>query len=187
MKTKIHEHPKTNRFNIEKTIFRTLSIMMVTAALIACKNEPKTDSGTKAKEEMTTEKSKLAFNDSEIDEQFQHYIHLKTALVNSDTTEAQSGAKMLMENTGDGKLKEMLSKIVETNDIAVQRMVFSDVTSKMTELVDASISSGEVYKQYCPMAFNNQGGYWLSTEKEIRNPYFGDKMLKCGKVAETIK
>lgn len=185
MKTKMHEHLKTNK--VGKTLFRTISMMVIIVTAIACKNEPKTDSGTKAKEEMTTETSKLAFNDSEIDAQFQHYIHLKTALVNSDINEAQLGAKMLMENTGDGTLKEMLSKIAETNDIEVQRTVFSDVTAKMTELVGASISTGEVYKQYCPMAFNNEGGYWLSTEKEIRNPYYGDKMLKCGKVTETIK
>lgn len=37
------------------------------------------------------------------------------------------------------------------------------------------------------MVFNNKGGYWLSTEEEILNPYYGDKMLHCGKVTETIK
>ncbi|MFT4674108.1 MAG: hypothetical protein ACI9R6_001009, partial [Saprospiraceae bacterium] len=30
--------------------------------------------------------------------------------------------------------------------------------------------------------FNNTGGYWLSNSKEIRNPYFGSKMLKCGRI-----
>ena len=129
----------------------------------------------------------MSFSDDNVGEQFQHYIHVKTALVNSDAKEAQSGAKMLMENTDDTALKGLLSKISETSDIEAQRTVFSDVTAKMTAIVDASISSGEVYQQFCPMAFNNQGGYWLSTEEEIRNPYFGDKMLKCGKVTETIK
>ena len=50
----------------------------------------------------------------------------------------------------------------------------------------ADISMGELYLEYCPMANGNTGGYWLSNEKEIRNPYFGDKMLKCGSVKETI-
>ena len=31
-----------------------------------------------------------------------------------------------------------------------------------------------------------KGGDWLSGEKEIRNPYFGDKMLTCGFVKTTI-
>ena len=29
------------------------------------------------------------------------------------------------------------------------------------------------------MANNNKGGYWLSEKKEIANPYYGSKMLKC--------
>jgi len=37
------------------------------------------------------------------------------------------------------------------------------------------------------MADDNKGGYWLSTEKKIKNPYFGSKMIKCGKVKEIIK
>jgi len=43
-----------------------------------------------------------------------------------------------------------------------------------------------VYKQYCPMAFDGKGAFWLSSSEEIRNPYYGDKMLKCGRVEETI-
>ena len=37
------------------------------------------------------------------------------------------------------------------------------------------------------MAFDNTGGYWLSNSKEVRNPYFGNSMLKCGEVKETIQ
>jgi hypothetical protein len=37
------------------------------------------------------------------------------------------------------------------------------------------------------MARNNQGGFWLSDDEEIRNPYFGDKMLTCGSVTEKLK
>ena len=44
-----------------------------------------------------------------------------------------------------------------------------------------------IYVQHCPMADDNAGADWLSLDKEIRNPYFGDKMLKCGSVAETIQ
>ncbi len=44
----------------------------------------------------------------------------------------------------------------------------------------------KVYYQYCPMAFNNKGAYWLSNQREILNPYFGNKMLKCGEVADSV-
>ncbi len=170
-----------------KTLFKTTVTILAFASLISCKNETKDNTSTSDSNIEATKIVGLSFSDDNVGEQFQHYIHVKTALVNSDAKEAQSGAKMLMENTDDTALKGLLSKISETSDIEAQRTVFSDVTAKMTAIVDASISSGEVYQQFCPMAFNNQGGYWLSTEEEIRNPYFGDKMLKCGKVTETIK
>ncbi|MCL6266368.1 DUF3347 domain-containing protein [Flagellimonas myxillae] len=161
--------------------------MLAFASLVSCKNETKDNTSTSDSNTETTKIVGLSFSDDNVSKQFQHYIHVKTALVNSNAEEAQSGAKMLMENTDDAALKGLLSKISETGDIEAQRTVFSNVTEKMTAIVGASISSGEVYQQFCPMAFNNQGGYWLSTEEEIRNPYFGDKMLKCGKVTETIK
>lgn len=170
-----------------KTLFKITVLMFVFSSIVSCKSETKNDNNTSNSDTEVFKTTGLTFNDDTVGKQFQHYIHLKTALVNSDVNEARSGAKMLMKNTDDTSFKDMLSKISEASDIKVQRTVFSDVTEKMTAIVDASISSGEVYKQFCPMAFNNEGGYWLSSEEEIRNPYFGDKMLKCGKVTETIK
>ena len=35
---------------------------------------------------------------------------------------------------------------------------------------------------YCPMAFDNKGAEWLQKGTQIRNPYFGDAMLRCGEV-----
>ena len=36
------------------------------------------------------------------------------------------------------------------------------------------------------MAFDNAGADWVSDEALIRNPYFGDLMMKCGYVAEEL-
>jgi Cu(I)/Ag(I) efflux system membrane fusion protein len=47
--------------------------------------------------------------------------------------------------------------------------------------------SETLYVQHCPMADNNKGADWLSTEKEIRNPYFGESMLTCGEVTGEIR
>jgi len=170
-----------------KILFKTTVLMVVITSLVSCKDESKDGSDKSNSNTETAMTNELTFSDDKVARQFQHYIHLKTALVNSDVSEAQSGAKMLMENADDVHLKELLSKISEASDIEVQRTIFSDVTENITAIVEESLSSGEVYKQFCPMAFNNQGGYWLSTEKEILNPYFGNKMLKCGKVTETIE
>lgn len=44
----------------------------------------------------------------------------------------------------------------------------------------------KLYVDYCPMANNNKGAYWLSQTKEIKNPYLGKKMPKCGELKKEI-
>lgn len=34
---------------------------------------------------------------------------------------------------------------------------------------------------------NDKGAYWLAETKEVKNPYFGQKMLTCGEVQEELK
>ena len=36
------------------------------------------------------------------------------------------------------------------------------------------------------MAFDNRGAQWLQNSQELRNPYFGQTMLKCGSIEEVI-
>ncbi|PKP34687.1 MAG: hypothetical protein CVT98_10650 [Bacteroidetes bacterium HGW-Bacteroidetes-15] len=60
--------------------------------------------------------------------------------------------------------------------------------ANMIELTNTFNPLGEtIYVQHCPMADNNKGADWLSSEKEIKNPYFGSSMLKCGEVTKEIK
>ena len=85
------------------------------------------------------------------------------------------------------KIQENAQEISETEDIAVQRERFASITDGVYKMVKTYGANEEnVYYTYCPMAFNNEGGYWLSKEKEVRNPYFGAQMLECGSVKETI-
>lgn len=80
-----------------------------------------------------------------------------------------------------------LEKIENTDKIAEQRKHFSSFNNALYESVKAFGIGGEaVYYQHCPMALNNSGASWLSDSKEIKNPYFGDKMLKCGSVKEVL-
>jgi Cu(I)/Ag(I) efflux system membrane fusion protein len=43
-----------------------------------------------------------------------------------------------------------------------------------------------LYKVRCPMAFGGRGAVWLQADRDVRNPYYGASMLKCGNVVETI-
>lgn len=120
-----------------------------------------------------------------------HYIHLKDALVSSDKDEAKKAATDLQKSltaisTGKKAAAEA-SKIVSSSDITMQRQSFSHLSNEMSSLVKASkLSAGTLYVEYCPMANDNTGALWLSNEREIKNPYFGDMMLKCGSVKETV-
>lgn len=122
---------------------------------------------------------------------FENYIALKNALVNTDAAQTKEKAKIFMKNIKNvkeinPKINKILKEILEAETIDKQRQSFGDLTSFMENMIAGDIIEGAVFKQFCPMAFKNRGAYWLSNSKEIRNPYFGDKMLKCGRVAEEI-
>ena len=79
-------------------------------------------------------------------------------------------------------------KVAATSNIEEQRNAFARLSNEMLTLVkNGKLSMGNIYMDYCPMANNNEGAYWLSNEKQIKNPYFGDAMMKCGSVKETIQ
>lgn len=123
---------------------------------------------------------------------YQHYIHLRTALTNGDIAEAkiasnavEAGAKELQ---GGASIASTAARITAASDIKAQRTAFSSLSNDMIAMVKQSgLTSGELYAEYCPMALNDKGASWLSSDKKIENPYFGDEMLTCGEVKETIK
>lgn len=141
-------------------------------------------------EQRTAESGVPEFREEETAKAFAHYIHIKTALVNGEPEEAASGAKALLavleEQENQKKALEAANTIISKKELAAQREAFSILSQEMESRVKNDLTSGAVFKQYCPMAFDNTGAYWFSLEEEIRNPYFGDKMLKCGEVREVV-
>ena len=74
-------------------------------------------------------------------------------------------------------------KIKNAEDVEVQRNQFDFLSQAMIKSIRAFGTNDKTYYvQYCPMAKDNQGADWISTEAQIKNPYFGDKMMKCGSV-----
>lgn len=138
---------------------------------------------------------------------FTSYVELKDAFVASnadkvkaEATEAKDAlAKVDMKLLSGAAhndwmnflspLETSLKEIESSTDIEAQRKSFSTLTENMYKSVKAFGLGGgkEAFYDYCPMAFNNEGAYWLSTQEQIRNPYFGDKMLTCGEVKEKLK
>lgn len=134
------------------------------------------------------------------------YIKLKDAMVASDAPAAKSAANDMLQMVnampvatleGEQKsyaekkvdeVKQAVSVIASTDELAEQRQNLEQVSEATFGLAKAFGGSDQtLYYQHCPMAFNDQGAYWLSTNKEIRNPYFGESMLKCGTNEEIHK
>lgn len=129
---------------------------------------------------------------------FDAYLSIKDALVNSSGHEAMKAANKMMEtvkaiddpewDTHAQHLLGQLETIANTHDLKKQRQAFEPLSRKLAGMLDAHhIEGKKAYQQHCPMALDDEGAIWLSSEKKIRNPYFGDKMLKCGEVDKEIK
>lgn len=86
------------------------------------------------------------------------------------------------------QLQEALLHVHHIDDIEKLRELFEPLSMIMVELTQVFPAQQDtLYKQYCPMAFDDQGAYWLSRQKEIYNPYFGASMLRCGEVKQVIE
>lgn len=136
---------------------------------------------------------------------YETYINLKDAFVSSDAKQVKERAQQMKTQLnkvdmelleGDAHINWMkqlkafnqnLKTMESSEDLSAQREAFAGLSDAMYESVKAfGITGMNAYYQYCPMALNNAGAYWLNTSKEIRNPYFGDRMLKCGKTKEVV-
>ncbi len=136
---------------------------------------------------------------------FENYVLVDKALVNDDAETAKQSSKTLQKSlekmdmkllkgnahnhwmTLEKELKESANAIANTSDIKKQREHFIHLSAHLINAIKTFGIDQKVYLDFCPMANNNEGAYWLSKEKEIRNPYFGKKMLDCGSIADEIE
>lgn len=116
-----------------------------------------------------------------------HYLVVKDALVATDATKAKVAAENFLKELTNTELAEPLKQIVATSNVEIQREAFDVLSKVMYKTIKATRPDITIYHQYCPMAFDNEGAYWLSKEEKVMNPYFGSVMLNCGRVEETIR
>lgn len=135
------------------------------------------------------------------------YLKMKDAFFNSDEKEVDNYAKTMKSSLekvdmkllqGDEHMVWMdllkmidfsLGKITKGKNIDEKRVGFRDLSNKMSESIEKfGIKTDKpLYLEFCPMADDERGAYWISTEKEISNPYFGEQMPTCGEVKKTYK
>ncbi len=87
--------------------------------------------------------------------------------------------------------KESISAEVQalskTPGLEEKRKSFQIISDAMYDLIrTVKYDKAMVYQLHCPMAFGNSGANWLSSKDEVINPYFGDKMLHCGDVQDSL-
>ena len=161
---------------------------------------------TSLKMRMSNERIKVSTRfQAQLKSVFDAYISLKDALIKGEFKTANQYSKAMNTNLSKVDMKLLkgdahndwmtisksltdLTKLLENaSEIKGQRSVFKPLSEQLILAIEKYGIDQEVYAQFCPMADNDKGGYWLSIEDKILNPYFGDMMLGCGEVAKTIQ
>jgi len=142
---------------------------------------------------------------NELETVYSLYFETKDALIKEDAKLAAAKSKTLLDALGVVKMEALGSKehdvfmkhlselktdaghIAESKDIEHQRGHFSSLSDRMFELMKTIQPGYTVYLDHCPMYNDGKGANWISKENGIKNPYYGSKMLTCGKVKETLK
>ena len=130
------------------------------------------------------------------------YFKLKDALVADDNAKAKEyGATMAKtlsnldiakySDTQKASLKDIVEDAIEhaehiaKSPIDHQREHFKMLNKDVVDIIAITGTENTLYEQFCPMY--DGGSSWLSMSKDIKNPYYGSKMLDCGKVQREIK
>ncbi|WP_172435999.1 efflux RND transporter periplasmic adaptor subunit [Sediminicola luteus] len=128
-----------------------------------------------------------------------NYLLLKDALVASNFELAEGILKDISESLKELEdnalivgnivnVKTVLMTMKRQNDLEGYRLGFKKLSTEMVSLLKRQTEfNSTLYIQFCPMADGNKGGFWLSREEQIKNPYFGNEMLHCGSVEEVLK
>lgn len=145
--------------------------------------------------------STVYFEINPIDEVIKSYLQVKNALASDNSKDASKAGEQLkaaLTNLGKEAMnknqkkvyKEVVNEIIDNtsqianngDNIKIQRSNFENLNKNIFDLVKAFGTSQTLYKDYCPM----KNAYWLSEIKDIKNPYYGNDMLSCGTIKETI-
>jgi hypothetical protein len=175
---------------------------------MSCKDNKKQDSQDEMHSEMNHDKMNTS-NDmmdtnsqnSDAQKVLADYMALKDALVETDKDEAAKAGNKLNNTLSEfdisgftseqqKELKDIIADAKEhaehigKSEMDHQREHFKTLSKDIMDMVAITGTENTLYQQFCPMY--DGGSAWLSMNEEIRNPYYGSKMLKCGKVQKEI-
>ncbi len=185
-----------------KNLKMSIAAMLLLAVSFTNAQEKKKMNHNHGDMKMDHSKMSTMKSDAKTEAILSDYFNLKNALVADDTKKAaQAGSKLVVSLKAfdtDGYSKENQEELADIIEDATehaehisesaidhQREHFKTLSKDITDLVAITGTKNTLYQQFCPMY--DKGSAWLSTSKEVKNPYYGSRMLKCGKVQKTIQ
>ncbi len=141
---------------------------------------------------------------SQLGEVIDAYINLKDLLFDGDFAEAKMQSKNVakaLNNVdmlvllGDAhnewmkdlkKLNLQVTSIMNAKDIENQRISFAKLGPELGKAIEKfgfKNSNKPLYLEYCSM----KDVYWLSYDKTIKNPFYGNEMPTCGEITKEYK
>lgn len=173
---------------------KKIAIIALILGFAACQEGKKETNYSADANQINANEINAANLDAETVEQIiSSYLKMKDFLVNTNAEKTAFAAEELLfnfENNNSEFLQKLFKEvklISETKEVEQQRIYFEGLSNNIYTLAKNSNTEMNLYQQYCPMAFDNTGAYWVSDNEKVYNPYFGDKMLRCGKVMEVIE
>ncbi len=143
---------------------------------------------------------------SNLERLFLIYFDLKNALADDAPQQAREHGRKLKQQLAtigkhslDGEhhmfwmdqyedMEESIEKLVDAPDKEKMRVQFEPLSEAFIKTARTLGAIGQTwYVAFCPMYDNDRGAYWLSEFEQIKNPYFGSMMLRCGEVRETLR
>lgn len=195
---------------MKRTLFLLVVVIIAVVAtrFLFFQKKEKTGAPEEKQQPLTIGENTSAFNQS-YNTLLAAYIGLKDALIAGDTTKvnaAAGGVKTAADNLkvddiqGDssGDIKATARSFASTisgsaqntaaeGSLSAKRKEFELIAEALWNLTRTVKYDGQkLFWHYCPMAFNNRGAYWLSDNRQVRNPYFGHEMLECGSVQDSL-
>lgn len=183
-------------------------VAFVSATAMSCKEVKKENAHDASHSEMNHDEmgmlnDKMGSNSQNVGvkQVMEDYMILKDALVATDEDGAAKAGKKLESTLNEfdvsnysaeqqKELKDIINDAIEhaehigRSEMSHQREHFKTLSKDIMDMVAITGTDYTLYQQFCPMY--DGGSAWLSMTKDIKNPYYGSKMLKCGKVQKEI-
>jgi Cu(I)/Ag(I) efflux system membrane fusion protein len=143
---------------------------------------------------------------AQLDAVFESYLHIHHGLSRDEFQHAGSAAATLVEALDGvdmmlltepahsawmnrlGDLERYAEMARAARDIEGSREAFAPLSETMYAAVKQFGTGGKkpVHRFQCSMAFDGRGAYWLQSNTEVENPYYGAAMFRCGEMTETV-